>query len=111
MTHCNFIKECIFFAMRDEGKEMREYLAGLYCAGDFNACARYKTALDVGQELVPDDLFPNENDFLSLFSWSKNSVNKRCGTAHPGWQPASAPKKTAASYDHLPPTRQTRSQH
>jgi len=111
MTHCNFIKECVFFAIRDEGKEMREYLAGLYCAGDFNACARYRIALDMGQELVPDDLFPNENDFLSLFSWSINSINKRCGTAHPDWQPVSAPKKTAASYDHLPPTRQTRSQH
>lgn len=97
--------------MHDEGKEMLEYLADRYCAGDFNACARYKTALDVGQELVPDDLFPNENDFLSLFSWSINSVNKRCGTAHPDWQPISAPKKTVASYDHLPPTHQTRSRH
>jgi len=115
MTHCNFIKECVFFAMRDEGKEMRNYLAELYCAGDFDACARYRAARDMGQELVPDDLFPNENDFLSLFAWSVgqrgNSVNKRCGTAHPDWQPVSAPKKTAASYDHLPPTRQTRSQH
>jgi hypothetical protein len=108
---CNLIKQCIFFAVRDEGKEMDEYLTGLYCAGDFNACARYRTALDMGQELVPDDMFPNENDFLSLFAWSVNPresrVSKPC---RPGRQPVSAPRKTAASSDHLPPTRQTRSQ-
>lgn len=65
---CNFIKQCGFFAVRDEGKEIREYLAGLYCAGDFSACARYRAALKTGQELVPDDMLPNEDDFLSLFA-------------------------------------------
>ena len=114
MSHCNFIKQCVFFAVRDEEKEIREYLTGLYCAGDFEACARYRTALNMGQELVPDDLFPNENDFLSLFAWSvgqqENSINKPCGTGSPGWQRISTPKKSAASSDHLPPTRQTRSQ-
>lgn len=84
MTHCNLAKQCVFFAVRDEGKEMREYFTGLYCAGNFSDCARYRAALNVGQELVPDDMFPNEDDFLSLFAWS---VNRR-------ESPASKPGRT-----------------
>lgn len=114
MVRCNFAKQCVFFAVRDEGKEIEEYLAGLYCAGNFSACARYRAALDMGHELVPDDMFPNENDFLSLFAWSVNQrqspLNKRCRTRGPGTLPVSSPEKTAASSGPLPPARQTRSQ-
>ena len=70
MIQCNLAKQCVFFAVRDEGKEMREYLAGLYCSGNFRECARYRAALDMGQDLVPDEMFPNEDAFLSLFAWS-----------------------------------------
>ncbi len=70
MIHCNLAKQCVFFSGRDEGEEMRAYLTGLYCAGKFNDCARYRALLDLGQELVPDDMFPNEDDFVSLFAWS-----------------------------------------
>ena len=72
MIHCRLAKQCVFFTGRDEGVEMRNYLTGLYCAGNFNDCARYRTMLKMGQELVPDDLFPNEEAFLSLFAWSVN---------------------------------------
>lgn len=115
MIQCNFIKQCVFFAVRDEGKEMHEYLAGLYCTGDFKACARYRTALDTGRELVPDDIFPNEDDFLSLFAWAvgqrESPISKRCGTGYPGRLSIPTPEKTVASSDRLPATRQTRSQH
>ena len=114
MIQCDLTEQCVFFAVRDEGKEMREYLAGLYCAGNFSACARYRAALDMGQDLVPDDMFPNENDFLSLFAWSANKrqgpVNKRCRTRCPGKSPVSSPEKIAAPCGPLPPARQTRSQ-
>jgi len=70
MNQCNLAKQCIFFTVRDEGKEIREYLAELYCLGNFHECARYRAALDTGQDLVPDEMFPNEDAFLSLFAWS-----------------------------------------
>ncbi|OGQ86229.1 MAG: hypothetical protein A2512_07600 [Deltaproteobacteria bacterium RIFOXYD12_FULL_56_24] len=72
MRHCNLAKQCAFFAVRDEGKEMHDYLTGRYCTGNFSDCARYQAALDMGQELVPDDMFPNEEAFVSLFAWSAN---------------------------------------
>ncbi|MFH1021513.1 MAG: hypothetical protein V1782_13030 [Pseudomonadota bacterium] len=109
---CNFIQQCTFFAVRDEGKEMREYLTGFYCAGNFHACARHKATLEMGQELVPDDMFPNENDFLSLFAWSaqqrKIPAGKTCRTRGSSRQPVSTPKKTSASSGHPPSTRHTR---
>lgn len=67
MIRCNLAKECGFFTLRDEGREMREYFTGVYCAGNFSDCARYRAALDLGRERVPDDIFPNEDDFRSLF--------------------------------------------
>lgn len=72
MSHCHLAKQCAFFSVRDEGKEMHDYLTGHYCAGDFSDCARYRATLDMGQELVPDDMFPNEAAFVSLFAWSAN---------------------------------------
>jgi len=114
MTHCILAKRCAFFAVREEGKEIREYLTEVYCASDFGNCARYRAALDMGQELVPDDMFPNEDDFVSLFAWSvnqgKNPVSKSCRPHSPGRLPVSGPEKTAAPCGHLPATRQTRSQ-
>lgn len=111
MSQCNLAKQCVFFAGGDEGQEMQEYLTGLYCAGNFSDCARYRAALEMGQELVPDDIFPNEEDFVSLFSWAGNPrgnpYKKPC---HPGRWPVSAPKKAAASSSHLPSSRQTRRQ-
>jgi len=114
MTHCILAKQCDFFAVRDEGKEMREYFTGLYCAGNFNDCARYRAALEIGQDLVPDDIFPNEDAFRSLFAWSvtrrKTPAVKPCRSHFPGGLPICAPEKIPASSDHLPATRQTRRQ-
>lgn len=70
MSNCHLAKQCTFFARREEGGEMREYFTAFYCAENFSECARYKTALDLGMELVQDDIFPNENNFLSLFAWA-----------------------------------------
>lgn len=113
MAHCHLAKQCAFFVVREEGREMREYFTGLYCCGNFRDCARYRAALDVGQEMVPDDMFPNEDDFLSLFAWpgnrQKTQVNKRSRTGYPDRQHVSPSEKSAAASGHLPPTRQTRS--
>ncbi|MFA7382499.1 MAG: hypothetical protein WC001_03540 [Desulfurivibrionaceae bacterium] len=70
MNRCRLAKQCAFFSVRDEGKEMHDYLTGRYCTGNFCDCARYQATLDMGQELVPDDMFPNEEAFISLFAWS-----------------------------------------
>ncbi len=114
MPHCYLAKQCVFFAARDEGKEMREYFTGLYCAGNFSDCARYRAAQDMGQELVPDDIFPNENDFLSLFAWAlaqrPMTISKAYRNLYHDRRPVSRPEKTAASSGHLPASRQTRSQ-
>lgn len=110
MTRCNLAKQCDFFAVRDEGAEMREYLTGLYCAGNFRDCARYRAALDMG-ELAPTDIFPNEDAFLSLFAWAVSpEINTRYRIQHSGKPPVSPPEKTGAPCGHLPATRQTRSQ-
>lgn len=112
MSQCNLAKQCFFFAVRDEGQEMHEYLTGLYCAGNFTDCARYRAALEMGQELVPDDIFPNEDDFVSLFAWAwnlrGNPASKPCP---PDRWSISAQEKAAASSSHLSPSRQTRRQH
>lgn len=114
MSHCNLSKKCVFFTVHEEEREMREYFTGLYCSGNFGDCARYRAALSLGQELVPDDIFPNEDDFLSLFAWSmqqpSNPVSTRCRQRSPGRRPIPGPKKTAASSGRLPAIRQTRSQ-
>jgi|GEM_PF-1305447 len=114
MKQCHLAKQCVFFAVRDEGKEMHEYFTGLYCFGNFNECARYKVALAMGQDLVPDDIFPNEDAFLSVFAWATNQegipISKPCRPCRSGRRlPVSTPEKTAASSGHLPTTRQTRS--
>ena len=115
MTHCILAKRCAFFAVREEGKEIREYLTGVYCAGNFGDCARYRAALDMGQELVPDDIFPNEDDFVSLFAWSinrgENQINKNRRSRYPDKLPVSGSEKSAAPCGHHPAIRQTRSQH
>jgi len=114
MTHCNLTEQCIFFIGRDEDKEIREYFNGLYCAGNFSECARYRAALGMGQELVPEDIFPNEDDFVSLFFWALNlregQTGKPCRPRCPDRQPVATTKKAPESSDHLPPTRPTRSQ-
>lgn len=114
MSHCNLSKKCVFFTVREEEQEMREYFSGLYCSGNFGDCARYRAALSMGHELVPDDIFPNEDDFLSLFAWSMQQPGKpvsiRSRQRGPGRLPIPGPEKTAASSCRLPAIRQTRSQ-
>lgn len=70
MIRCNMAKECRFFAVHDNEAELRDYFTGLYCAGDFGNCARYKAAAELGKEMVSDEIFPNEEAFRSLFSWA-----------------------------------------
>lgn len=115
MAHCLFAKQCVFFVVREEEREMREYFTGIYCYGKFKDCARYRTALNVGQEMVPDDMFPNEDDFLSLFarpgSRQKNLFNQRSRTGCPDRPHVSPPKKPGAASSRLPPARQTRNRH
>lgn len=115
MIHCKLAQQCVFLAGRDEGEEMRAYLTGLYCAGNFSDCARYRAALDMGQELVPDDIFPNEDDFVSLFTWAVNlreTQDRKAGRPRsPGRLPVPGAEKNAASSGHLPALRQTRSRH
>ena len=110
MTHCNLARNCVFFVLHDKEKEMHEYFTNLYCAGNFGDCARYRATLDIGQELVPDDIFPNEDDFLSLFAWSVNRRVNPLSNRCPDRRQVSPPEKSAATSGHLPPARQTHSQ-
>ena len=115
MAHCHLAKQCIFFVVREEGREMREYFTGIYCYGKFRDCARYRAALKMGRKKVPDDMFPNEDAFLSLFAWpgdrQKPLFNKRSRSGYPDTQHASPPEKSATASGRLPATRQTRSRH
>lgn len=71
MIRCSMEKKCDFLTAHDHSDELRDYFTGLYCAGNFNDCARYRAAARMGsEELVPDEIFPNEDDFRSLFSWA-----------------------------------------
>ncbi len=36
MGRCNLKKQCVFFAMRDEGTELHEYFTRLYCAAELS---------------------------------------------------------------------------
>lgn len=95
MIHCILAKQCNFFAVRDVGKEMREYFTGLYCAGNFSDCARYRATLDLRQGLVPDEIFPNEDAFVSLFARPVNRretlADRTCRARFPGGLPVLRP--------------------
>lgn len=115
MIYCTLWEKCVFFAVREEREEMYEYFTKIYCTGDFHDCARYRAALDMGQELVPDEIFPNEEAFHSLFSWAgkryPTRASRRCHPLSPEKRQVPGPEKTATSSGHFPATRQTRSQH
>lgn len=74
MSNCNLAERCFFFAEREEEKEMREYLTGFYCAGKFNDCARYRAMRNMEPVAVSDDIFPNEDAFISIFAWAINRM-------------------------------------
>jgi hypothetical protein len=63
MGDCEKISGCPFF--NDRLKNMPETamkMKKMYCHGSKNLCARYKVAMALGSERVPDHLYPDMMD-------------------------------------------------
>ncbi len=60
---CDKLPTCIFF---NDQMEQMPALAALmkaqYCRRSFDACARYRVAMELGGPAVPKDLYPNDLD-------------------------------------------------
>lgn len=68
MARCNYIKDCNFFNDRlDSIPALAALMKENYCRGNYLDCARYAFAEANGCSNVPDYVFPNEKDFMSLF--------------------------------------------
>ena len=63
MTDCPRLIRCTFFnEQMDRMPSLTNLLKKQYCQGEFTTCARYIVLENLGQEKVPDDLFPNHED-------------------------------------------------
>lgn len=59
---CENFEDCRFFNQKlERGPVAIDAFRSVYCMGDFNACARYRVAMEVGRENVPDNLYPNNS--------------------------------------------------
>jgi len=65
MKHCELLEGCSFLNGLEE--ELSVFFQTLYCLEDFSGCARYEASLYLGRGKVPEHIFPNEKDFISLF--------------------------------------------
>ncbi len=62
MSKCPKIEICPFF--NGEMPQLSSTVVSLkevYCHADYDKCARYQVALQLGSNHVPDDLFPFES--------------------------------------------------
>jgi hypothetical protein len=67
MLNCKLLEHCPFFHDETSGMPLtaRE-LKKRYCkAGSYHACARYVVFKKLGNEKIPADLFPNQQDRLT----------------------------------------------
>ncbi len=65
VRECIRLKGCPFF--NDQLSDMpavADLLKKQYCKGNFENCARYIVAKEIGKENVPKDLWPNQDDRL-----------------------------------------------
>lgn len=68
MKGCELAGQCSFFQNLAQQEDLADYFLSLFCEGNFTTCARYEAALDTAGTPVPEWIFPNEKDFLSLFA-------------------------------------------
>jgi len=67
MASCDKLSGCPFFNDRLAGRTaVSEMLKKHYCQGDFMACARHIVCLAKGSSGVPSDLFPNQQEKLTV---------------------------------------------
>ena len=63
---CECLEKCPFFNDQIVNKPATaELMKKQYCNENFEACARYTLFKSAGQEHVPADLYPNQNDRAS----------------------------------------------
>ncbi len=61
MPDCVCLPECPFFHDKLANMPaMADIMKKRYCQGDWATCARHRVFEVLGQEAVPDDLFPNQ---------------------------------------------------
>lgn len=65
MARCELLDGCSFFE-EDSGKMAVtvKVLQRTYCLGDNIECARYIAFQELGPGMVPNDLFPNNYEYL-----------------------------------------------
>jgi hypothetical protein len=67
MTACPFVSECIFYAQQANLPDLvAQSFQIRFCKGCSTKCARWKIACEHGMSMVPEDLFPNENERVSI---------------------------------------------
>lgn len=60
---CVKLSKCPFFHDKMANMpSMADLMKQNYCQGDWSRCARYRIFNDLGNEYIPADLFPNEQD-------------------------------------------------
>ena len=63
MAECKFLRGCPFFNDKMPiDSAMGKIYKNKYCLGEYNICARYKIATQLGKEKVPVNLYPNMFD-------------------------------------------------
>lgn len=61
MAHCELIEICPFFLAKLKNMPTAaDSLKKIYCRWNYAKCARYKVAITLGREKVPEDLFPGD---------------------------------------------------
>lgn len=62
MADCPRVAICPFYKLHAATKPaMAEELRSRYCLSNYLACARYSVAKALGDDHVPDSLFPNQH--------------------------------------------------
>jgi len=62
MHNCPRISVCRFYPEHAESEPaVAEEFRGRYCTGNYLSCARYSVAKCLGNDQVPDTLYPNNH--------------------------------------------------
>jgi len=72
---CKYFADCLFF--KDEMKNMSAMASifkSRYCLSDNAECARYKVSEELGKDMVPDDLYPNDLRRIEKLLLNKNKI-------------------------------------
>jgi hypothetical protein len=74
MSECRIAKTCPFYnnQANKQAKSLSEWLRYQYCRGNYAMCARHTLHEAMGQDLVPADLYPNEQLRAQQILWRAN---------------------------------------